>query len=279
MGDAVKRGKTLALLAAGRKRYSAASGNVISFEGDGSPLRGLTVGIEPVQSGSGDPSPDNVRPISGWTGATVFHSGADPSDPEEIAVSWADGAGTVYGGTLDVLSGVLTADVYFHAFDGTETLLSNGSGESRYFAYVAGVGNTIDRSTAPYSGFSHLETRQPTTGNTGSGANVYYTSSTSPGQTRIAFRFPYNMGLITQEAMLDYLAAQYAAGTPVQAWFRLKPEYAVTCQLTPQQITTLLGENRIWADTGPVSAAYRSLEDAQRSKLAVLLRNRGRDET
>lgn len=31
----------------------------------------LVVDIEPVQSGSGDPSPDNVRPITGWTGANV----------------------------------------------------------------------------------------------------------------------------------------------------------------------------------------------------------------
>ena len=31
--------------------------------------------IEPVQSGSGDPSPDNVRPITGWTGATLTRCG------------------------------------------------------------------------------------------------------------------------------------------------------------------------------------------------------------
>jgi hypothetical protein len=33
------------------------------------------VNIEPVQAGSGDPSPDNVRPISGWTGAKVTRTG------------------------------------------------------------------------------------------------------------------------------------------------------------------------------------------------------------
>ncbi len=38
---------------------------------DGIPVKALTVNITPVQSGSGDPSPDNVRPISGWTGANV----------------------------------------------------------------------------------------------------------------------------------------------------------------------------------------------------------------
>lgn len=42
---------------------------------DGIPVKSLVVGIEPVQSGSGDPSPDNVRPITGWTGAQVTRCG------------------------------------------------------------------------------------------------------------------------------------------------------------------------------------------------------------
>lgn len=39
------------------------------------PLKGLTANIEPVQSGSGDPSPDNVRPITGLTGCKLHHTG------------------------------------------------------------------------------------------------------------------------------------------------------------------------------------------------------------
>jgi hypothetical protein len=35
----------------------------------------ITIAIEPVQAGSGDPSPTNVRPISGWTGANVTRTG------------------------------------------------------------------------------------------------------------------------------------------------------------------------------------------------------------
>ena len=35
----------------------------------------LAVDIVPMQSGSGDPAPDNVRPITGWTGANIFKSG------------------------------------------------------------------------------------------------------------------------------------------------------------------------------------------------------------
>ena len=54
-----------------------ASGTVASFldGADGIPLKSCIVQIEPVQEGTGDPSPDNVRPISGWTGAKVTRTG------------------------------------------------------------------------------------------------------------------------------------------------------------------------------------------------------------
>lgn len=48
-----------------------------------------TITYEPIQLGSGTPSPDNVRPIEG---------------------TYILGVGTVYGGTLDVTTGVLTVD-------------------------------------------------------------------------------------------------------------------------------------------------------------------------
>jgi len=51
-----------------------ASGAIASFNdgADSMPIRKIVATIEPVQSGSGDPSPDNVRPISGWTQANIF---------------------------------------------------------------------------------------------------------------------------------------------------------------------------------------------------------------
>ena len=54
-----------------------ASGSIASFPdgADGVPVKSLTVAVEPVQSGSGDPSPDNVRPISGHTQAVVTRTG------------------------------------------------------------------------------------------------------------------------------------------------------------------------------------------------------------
>ncbi len=60
-----------------------ASGSIATFDdGENLPLAFLGVAIEPIQEGSGDPSPSNIRPISGWSEANVY------DDP-------------VYGGTIE----------------------------------------------------------------------------------------------------------------------------------------------------------------------------------
>ena len=57
------------------------SGPIASFTTQlAAPVQSLKVSIEPVQSGSGDPSPDNVRPISGWDSVTVQRTGKDLLD-------------------------------------------------------------------------------------------------------------------------------------------------------------------------------------------------------
>lgn len=56
-----------------------ASGSIITITdgAENTPLKSAIVNIEPVQSGSGDPSPTNIRPISGWTQATVNRTGGN----------------------------------------------------------------------------------------------------------------------------------------------------------------------------------------------------------
>lgn len=50
----------------------SASGDIATFvDGSDNPLKELKISIVAQQSGSGDPSPTNVRPITGWTGAVV----------------------------------------------------------------------------------------------------------------------------------------------------------------------------------------------------------------
>lgn len=66
---------------ANSSHLKSASGAIVSFS-DGAilPLKSLLVDIEPVQGGSGDPSPTNIRPISGWNGVKVTRCGKNLLD-------------------------------------------------------------------------------------------------------------------------------------------------------------------------------------------------------
>ena len=65
----------------------------ISDGAGGIPVRDLKVNVEAVQSGSGDPSPDNVRPISGWSSVNVNVTGKNLySSTNEQGVMYADGS-------------------------------------------------------------------------------------------------------------------------------------------------------------------------------------------
>lgn len=74
---------------------------VASFTSVSRSLRNLVIDVTPVQAGSGDPSPTNVRPISGWKGSNIVVSPTlDAADGTTYPVSWQAEADTVYGGTL-----------------------------------------------------------------------------------------------------------------------------------------------------------------------------------
>lgn len=59
------------------------SGDIASFTTDmKAPLKECKAYFNPIQEGSGDPSPDNIRPISGWTGVNIYN---DPKYGGSIA--------------------------------------------------------------------------------------------------------------------------------------------------------------------------------------------------
>lgn len=71
------------------------SGNIVHIEdGSEAPVLSLKVAITPKQSGSGTPSPDNVRPISGWESVDLWSGTANALD-----LSWWSGR-TVNGITF-----------------------------------------------------------------------------------------------------------------------------------------------------------------------------------
>ena len=108
------------------------TGAVVSFsDGIEAPVVDLVASIKPVQSGSGDPSPSNIRPISGWTGAIIQRTGKNlvhctglKGNRGITPVENADGSITVSGtpttNYADIMSNktqVLKAGTYTFSID------------------------------------------------------------------------------------------------------------------------------------------------------------------
>lgn len=355
---------------------NTASGAVASFDdgADGVPVKDLVAQIVPVQAGSGDPAPDNVRPISGWTGANVSMTGKnlalidestiyseqqctktfknggveitstgnygrvgftidvksgetytvsckiktvgsitrvalssspywnyktygvivaslnsatltaysktitavsdkvyleayaggvgvtltiedfqlelgstatayEPYQGNIYAVDWTTDAGTVYGGTLDVTTGVLTVDRV-----GVDMSTLSWSYNTSY----------------TYAGFTATAEDMPSQN---SGVNIVCSlyaplAATSLGSffsadnnNCIAQRNNGNIIMVQDARYTD--AASFKAGMSGQTLVYPLAE-PQTYQLTPQEVSTLLGQNNIWADCGDTTVEYRA---------------------
>lgn len=91
----------------------SASGSLVSFNdgGDNIPLKSLIANITAVQSGSGTPSPSNIRSISGWSGAKVFKTGKNLFFSKISSVT-IDSSGTIsITGENDVLIAPVKKDI------------------------------------------------------------------------------------------------------------------------------------------------------------------------
>lgn len=322
------------------------SGDLIQIEdGDGAPLIGCKVNITPKQSGTGTPSPTNVRPISGWESVnvtitdrnladyTTFTSGyiasngdvnsAEATTQEKVsdyieieagseynfsatvrnseakwigigiydsnksfikrvgglkgngevtsqALTASDTTGakyvrvsfrsygiaeqvsltkdtttttttvnlgrTVYGGTLDVVSGVLTVDRAMVTFNGSETWALNATGGVTRFSTISKLSDAMFVTGG----------RSPIVSD-----SLEYAPTANP----VGHGFIY--GLADKAQFFVIVDQSITTVTQFTAWLADNPITIVyellqpqTYTLTGQEIETLLGENTIWADTG-----------------------------
>ena len=88
---------------------TAAGGHSVTFTTNTiGAIKDFVVNIVPIQSGTGDPSPDNVRPITG-TDTLKFGYGPIGTSPVPIPDSYNIPLGqTVYGGEVEVVGGEVT---------------------------------------------------------------------------------------------------------------------------------------------------------------------------
>lgn len=226
--------------------YKGVIGTTKTFEATGNPITipeykslvKLTTQFSPKQAGTGDPSPDNVRPISGWDSVKVTVSNGSESHDYDIALPE-----TIYGGTADAVTGVGEKLWEFVEFDGTEewSVTSNESG--KYF-YLAGTNPPLAESnTGLCSSFLV-------------GGVSFTTADLTiqlPYTPALLWRVKYNMAS-TVEEFKAFLTTQAAADTPVQVAYKLAtPEPFEVSQVS---IPSLGGENTFFTNGENMDIIY-----------------------
>ena len=335
------------------------SGSIISINNAlSSPVVDLTVGIEPVQSGTGDPSPTNVRPISGWTGCNVQRTGknlccstvhgyVDGGSQNRIninnnsesavfyavagktytisssvemnrsrlgkvassdiyanmplldielindnsntwvaswtgwtvwykcnssqsnfatsaqvelgstatsyesytgttyPISWSTQAGTVYGGSLDVTTGVLTVNWRSVTLTGAEEegwSINKTGTENWYYITANGILTALAKNNSDNMKTNLYPWASVVNASTDNG----FWGSTSVG----AFRVRWG----EEDTVANW--KNFLASNPLHVVYKtLEP---LIYQLTPTEVMTLLGVNNIWADTGDMQMTYKA---------------------
>ena len=185
----------------------------------------------------------NICPISGWTGMQLNANGT------VIPISWQTEAGTVYGGTLDVTTGVLTVNKVALTFNGSEDWASttaNGHTRQRVNSVLIGIKQITGGWQTPNLISDIYPTKTP--------------NATYAGTVGITNQ-QNSADLYIMDNRYDYVNS----ASDYKTWLstnNLKVVYELatlqTYQLTPTEVATLLGDNTIWADTGDTEVEYRA---------------------
>ena len=290
-----------------------AEGSVISIN-DGklnTPLKACTVDINPVQSGSGTPSPSNIRPISGWdseeitvAGKNLLNNNADNLEIGGIVGNTGANTSSIYrvrntiayffplddlidsGYVWTIPSGYKMA---IRCYDKDGNYITENSRYSGFISeippglygtgveYVRFIFAKTDDTAITVNEISNLgfqieygtiaTTYEPYNGTT---YNIEFEDSGSP-LTVYGGTFDTVSGVLT---VTDGYIASYDGETLPSTWISDRDVYAAgttpttgaevvyklatptEISLTPTEITTLYGNNVIWADSGDMAIKY-----------------------
>ena len=219
------------------------SGTLVQMDGM---LGGYSLGVKvswtPAQEGSGDPSPENIRPIKGRDSVRVERREDDLAYTLTLP-------STVYGGEVDAVTGEGQREWRCITITGREpchiysTLFYVDFYQTDSFVQEPAIDSKNGKcSHYPYQ----LYGENGFIGITLDGGAVVY----SPGA-----KYPItNDGL---REWMDYLAAQYAAGTPVQICYKQANPVPFTAT-GGASIKALSGTNTVLTDADSVTVTGRA---------------------
>ena len=182
--------------------------------------------------------PNDYYPYNdAYTETTV--GAVNDKDYRNVTVDLSD-IGTVYGGSLDLTTGELTVTHAIIELDGNENWVLANTGVSNYFyTYQA----SIETNTAYTPFCNKYPPVYPSSSwsNTAQGIVLY-----STGWIRIRWGEEDTLANFKASLAEEPLQIVYPLATPL------------TYQLSAEQLTTLLGTNHIWVDSGDVEVEYRA---------------------
>lgn len=204
---------------------------------------------QPAQSGSGDPSPTNIRPIL-LDGAVKDGGTSVLTLPE-----------TIYGGSVDAVSGSGERARRMLPLDGTENWFTwgvnaNNAAVTGFFTYdIADYKVEDDKgicSHLPHSSGGTWGGRNEGIGFASVGSSRYLMCCV---KTKILDDVSSDANAIT--SWKAYLAAQYAAGTPVQVCYELATPVPFTAT-GGAALPALAGVNTVLTDADSVAVTGRA---------------------
>ena len=215
------------------------SDKIVSFNTDMvAPLKNCKIYFKPIQLGSGDPSPTNVRNINGWTSIDSYVNG------DKISIDWASDAGTVYGGYLDLAKGEVVANMTVVEFDGSsdenwqvETL---SSGLTNYYMYATSLIPKA-RGNQRTDGYICSNMCIPR------GVDETYTSGMFYFSNSGALNV-YLGGKSNTTTVAEFKSWLTEHKLQIAYWLETPIHYPLS-SLTSQQLLTIKSTNHIWSET------------------------------
>lgn len=216
------------------------SGNpVVCYPVAGSKL-GVKASWEPTQEGTGTPSPDNIRPIHGRDSVSITRQ----EDELSMALTLPS---TIYGGEAGT-DKEWQETWRLLTLNGTERWADNGNVESKKEKQWA-LYNILVPCSGTFGISSHFDNTK--------GSQVYPFNFVRIAKTSIVLHVALDGPFATADALKAYLAAQYAAGKPVQVAYKLSTPVPFTAT-GGGTIKALSGTNTVLTDADALTVTGRA---------------------
>lgn len=288
----------------------SANDSIASFSdgGDELPVKSLKVNIVPKQSGSGDPSPSNVRPISGWDAVIISSSPYGGSYPNPITGK------NLYKASNDTVNTLVPCHItaganftvscdgisrpgfrYYNKdkvlIDYWSSLASTASDGRKYRSITAVASKGDTEYIEIYGATDGVKDIMVELGSTPSPYEPYGESTTislnqtvyggvldvvSGKLTAFPYYSSYNGQTLNGEWICDRAVYSQGVTPPTGSQVVDMSGTGSELTLTPTEVKTLLGSNNIWSDSGTVEVEYRADSTLAYNELvAMILENIG----